>query len=102
VDLLKIDVEGNEVSVLEGAAQSLKENRIRSIQFEYNTTWLPGRFQLRDAFKILNEFGFRLYKIQPDFLVDCEAFSVSDENYRLCNYFALHKDTKWSMKVLRR
>lgn len=40
IDLLKLDVEGYEPAVLEGAAQLLRSKRIRAILCEFNRDWL--------------------------------------------------------------
>ena len=40
IDLLKIDVEGHEPQVFQGAAAALAEHRIRAILCEFNDFWL--------------------------------------------------------------
>jgi hypothetical protein len=52
VDFLKIDTEGNELAVLHGAKQSLAQDRIGIIQFEFNDMNLVSRCFLRD-FRLL-------------------------------------------------
>lgn len=45
IDLLKIDTEGHEISVLQGFKSALENSRVRVIQFEYGSTWIaPSHF----------------------------------------------------------
>ena len=39
IDFLKIDVEGHDADVLEGADHLLKEHRVTVLKFEYGTLW---------------------------------------------------------------
>ena len=91
IDFLKIDCEGNEIPVLRGASETLSKNIVKAVQFEYNVTYLPGRFQLKDAFDLLQPWGFRLYKITPKRLIFKGSYSVTDEDYRFSNYLAVAK-----------
>jgi FkbM family methyltransferase len=94
VDLMKLDCEGSEVKALLGARMSLESGRIKAVQFEYNYTWLPGRFQLKDAFDLLIPLGFALYRILPRRLERKTQYSVSDEDYKLVNYIAVRDEYK--------
>jgi FkbM family methyltransferase len=49
VDFVKIDTEGHEIDVLEGGIQSLAQERIRCVQFEYGGTYIDARRLLKDA-----------------------------------------------------
>jgi hypothetical protein len=58
IDLLKIDTEGFDASVLQGAAEALREQRIGVIVFEYHILGLWGRAKLHrvvrwDGFMII-------------------------------------------------
>jgi len=59
IDLMKIDVEGHEPRVLEGAKRLLREGRIRAILCEFNDEWLrrAGSDPLHLA-NTLREVGF--------------------------------------------
>jgi FkbM family methyltransferase len=60
IALLKIDTEGNELAVLQGAVETLP--RIKAIQFEYGGTAVDARIYLRDFFDLLNS-RFDLYRL---------------------------------------
>jgi FkbM family methyltransferase len=98
VDFLKVDVEGAELKVLQGAAETLKRDR-PTILFESG----PGgaeKFGLsrRDLFSYLNdEQGYSIYFIK-DFLagagpIDLDTFDAG-HNYpfRAFNYLAIDAD----------
>ena len=65
IDLLKIDVEGHDVEVLEGASGLLEAGAVEAIQFEYNQRWIHGGRLLRDAFRLLTGAGYAVGKVTP-------------------------------------
>lgn len=65
VTLVKIDTEGHDLAVLRGAQTLLAEHRISVVQFEYNYRWIYAHCFLRDAFDLLDPFGYRLGKLTP-------------------------------------
>ena len=72
INLLKIDTEGFDLQVLQGARQSLEEGRIDCIYLEFNTL-LPKPGTSGGALLPLAEFltplGFNLISTYTDFLV---------------------------------
>lgn len=64
IDFLKIDVEGFELRVLQGAGRMLAEGRINVLQFEFNEMNLVGRMQMRDFFSCLSPM-YSLYRLLP-------------------------------------
>jgi FkbM family methyltransferase len=60
IALLKIDTEGNDLAVLQGAVGMLP--RIKAIQFEYGGTAVDARIFLRDFFDLLGA-RFDLYRL---------------------------------------
>ena len=63
--LVKIDTEGHDLRVMEGAHHLLQANSIDVVQFEYNHRWIGARAYLRDAFELLAPFRYRLGKVTP-------------------------------------
>ncbi len=53
IDFLKIDVEGHELRVLQGAREMLEGGRIQRIQFEFGGTNIDARTYLRDFVRML-------------------------------------------------
>lgn len=64
IDLLKIDTEGHELSVLKSATNALRAGKIMTIQFEFNEMNIESRIFMKDFFKILPEYNF--YRLLPD------------------------------------
>jgi FkbM family methyltransferase len=68
IDFLKIDVEGYDLAVLEGACRLLSAQAIDAFSFEYASGWIAsGRF-LGEADRYVKDMGYGLFKLFPDFL----------------------------------
>ena len=63
VALLKIDVEGAEMEVLEGFGHALQN--VRCIQFEYGVPNISSRYLLKDLYCFLVEKGFEIGVVYP-------------------------------------
>jgi len=61
VALLKIDTEGFDLAVLQGAAQAIREKRLRMIQFEFIPANIATRVTMRDIFAALP--GYRISRL---------------------------------------
>jgi hypothetical protein len=87
--LVKVDAEGHDLAVLRGARGLLAKHRIAVAQFEYNNRWTLGRFFLRDAFELVQAFGYRVGKLTPrgvEFYPgwDAELETFVEGNYLAC------------------
>ncbi|HAZ61555.1 MAG TPA: hypothetical protein DCY89_08290 [Gammaproteobacteria bacterium] len=88
VHLLKIDVEGMEFDVIEGARKSIAAGQIRFIQFEISGATMLNRFYLRDFWRELSDrYTFHLVmhqglKLIPDYTPHLECFAGA-ANYLL-------------------
>jgi len=83
IHFLKLDVEGHELKVLEGAGALLAENRIDFIQFEFGGTHIDSRCFLRDFFHLLSA-NYDIYRI----VKDREIYEV----FTIANYLAVRKN----------
>jgi FkbM family methyltransferase len=92
IDFLKIDTEGHEYKVLEGAGEMLRNNRIGVIQFEFNEMNVFSRVYLKDFFGILN--GYRFYRISRYGLIPLEKYSTEYEIFRFQNIISVNPDWK--------
>jgi FkbM family methyltransferase len=88
IDFLKIDTEGNDFNVLEGARNLLREQRIGLVQFEYNHRWIAFRRYLKDAFDLLSAAGYHVGKITPKGIETYGDWHPELESFREGNYLA--------------
>lgn len=88
IDLLKLDVEGHEVSVLRGLSAYLNPSHIRSIQFEYGGANIDSNTTLQELFTLLEMSGFQVAKVMPTRL-QSRRFESWMENFQYQNYVAL-------------
>lgn len=62
----KVDTEGNDMRVLEGAKGLLQRGAIDYIQIEYNHRWIYFRNYLKDVFDLVEPFGYKVAKVIPN------------------------------------
>lgn len=86
VDLLKIDVEGHELSVLKGAAPVL--DSIQAIQFEFGGTDVDSRCFFRDFWNLLTA-DFEFYRLSPRGLLRVRSYREEDETFCFTNYLCV-------------
>ncbi|MDP4679560.1 MAG: FkbM family methyltransferase [Cyclobacteriaceae bacterium] len=91
IHFLKIDVEGHEMEVFNGAEKLIENKNIDFIQFEFGGTNIDSRTFFRDFFSLLNA-EFRIYRIVKDGIVELTKYSEALEVYLSCNYLAVRKE----------
>jgi FkbM family methyltransferase len=89
IDLLKIDTEGFELEVLEGAKDLLEKGKIKMIQFEFNEVNIIKRVFLRDFFEILADFDF--FRLDRKRLIPLKEWSPRYEIFLFQNIVAIKK-----------
>ena len=99
IDVLKVDVEGMEESVLRGFQHTFSEHRIRLVQFEYNTTNIISKFLLRDAHHLFNGLGYRVGKLYPNY-VQFREYHYRQEDFCGPNMIAVRKEDKELLGLL--
>lgn len=96
-DLLKIDVEGYEYSVLEGAMETLGEHR-PTIVIELLRKWLePFGHHPQDIVTMLNLMGYIAYAISSTTLV---PISHVDANTIETNFVFIHNSRKEHLNII--
>lgn len=86
IDFLKIDVEGNELSVLKGAKDLM--NNIGVIQFEFNEMNIVSRTFLKDFYELMPDFKF--YRLLPKGLLPMGKYSSKYETFIIHNIIAIN------------
>lgn len=86
VDFIKIDVEGYDLHVLEGATRLLSEQRVTMFMFEYNAPWIDSRRFLREAVDFLADKPYALFRLFNGFLVPFKYSHTAERHDLGCNY----------------
>lgn len=90
IHFLKLDVEGNEIKVLEGAKQLLGAGLIDFIQFEFGGCNIDSRTYFQDFFYLLKD-QFKIYRIVRDGLFEITQYKEMYEAFATTNYLAEKK-----------
>jgi FkbM family methyltransferase len=90
IDLLKIDTEGHELSVLKGFKNLIKSGQISVIQFEYGFTYIPSRTTLGDIYELLMPYGYSIGRLYPNGVEFKQYDLFEDETFKAGNYIAIH------------
>lgn len=91
IDLLKIDVEGEEPNVLRGFSEALSRGAIGAIQFEYGVVAALERFLIIDFYEMLGSHGFDIGPLLPD-SVGFRDYNLNLERFDFVNWVAVHRD----------
>ena len=90
IDFLKIDTEGNELAVLQGASTLIENGNIRCIHFEFNEMNIVSRIFFRDFRKTLCNYD--LFRLLPNGLLRLGDSPISTELFADQNIIALPKN----------
>jgi FkbM family methyltransferase len=93
IDLLKMDVEGNELNILKGAKEMLKNRKIKKIQFEFGGCNIDARTFFRDFWNILSE-DYHIYRMVYKGLYLIKEYKEYCEIFATVNYLAILKSRK--------
>ena len=90
IHFLKLDVEGHELSVLNGAKQMIANSLIDYIQFEFGGCNIDSRTYFQDFYYFLKD-NYKIYKILRDGLYEIKSYKESMEIFLTINYLAIRK-----------
>lgn len=100
IALLKIDTEGHDMNVMEGAKGLLADQRIAVVQFEYNHLWVSARRYLKDVFEFATPLGYTVAKITPSGVEPYFKWHHELETFREGNYIlATEEALSWFPSV---
>lgn len=91
INLLKIDVEGHELKVLQGMRDFLSPSFVDIIQFEYGGTSFDSNTLLYCMYNQLEKTGFVVCKLMPKGLW-IRRYTPIMENFQYSNYVAVSRD----------
>lgn len=87
VDVVKIDVEGFEMDVLEGFADGL--DSVKAVQFEWGEASTGSPVHWVDFFYFWRDRGLNLYRVSPRGVVQVDRYHPRDEVMTWTNYIAV-------------
>jgi len=87
INFLKIDVEGNELKVLQGAKKMIDSGNIDFIQFEFGGCNIDSRTYFQDFYYLLKD-NYKIYRIVKDGLRPIYRYSETCEIFLNSNYLA--------------
>lgn len=91
ISLLKIDTEGNELSVLRGALDTIKAKKIKLVHIEFNEMNVISKVFFKDFWDLLQDY--RLYRLLPhDMLLIKKYCPIECELFAYQNIVAILKD----------
>jgi FkbM family methyltransferase len=88
INFLKLDVEGHELRVLEGARELIANSWIDFIQFEFGGCNIDSRTFFQDFYYLLNP-KFRIYRILRNGLASIDHYRETLEQFVTTNFLAV-------------
>jgi FkbM family methyltransferase len=89
--MVKIDTEGFDFLVLEGAERTLTSGACEIVQFEYNWRWLLNRASLRDVFRLIAGKPYHLGKLIGESIEFYDEWHFELDRYFENNYVLIRK-----------
>jgi FkbM family methyltransferase len=89
IDLLKIDIEGHELTALKGFGKALQATK--AIQFEFGGCNIDTRTYFQDFWYYFKEQHFEIYRITPFEAEKISRYKESDEFISTTNYIAVNQ-----------
>lgn len=88
LDIVKIDIEGHELTALNGFGDAINNTRV--LQFEFGGCNIDTRTYFQDFWYYFKDKGFHLYRITPHGLQRVERYTEADEFFSTTNYIAVN------------
>jgi FkbM family methyltransferase len=88
IDIVKIDVEGYELIVLEGFGRALSHTKV--IQFEFGGANIDTKNYFQDFWYFFKNNNFNLFRITPFGAQRIDFYSERDEYFLTTNYIAVN------------
>lgn len=89
IDFLKIDTEGSEWDVLQGAHALITHKKIPIIQFEYGGTYPDAGITLKQVYEYLTSNAYAIFRLSEDGLIHVPSWRPELEDFHLSNWLAV-------------
>jgi len=89
LDLVKIDIEGHELSALHGFGEAIKSTN--ALQFEFGGCNVDTRTYFQDFWYYFKNHNFDLYRVTPFGTEHIRQYSELDEFFSATNYIAVRR-----------
>jgi FkbM family methyltransferase len=89
MDIVKLDIEGHELSALNGFGEAIKEMSV--VQFEFGGCNIDTRTYFQDFWYYFKDKNFEIFRITPLGLEKIERYRESDEFFSTTNYIAVNR-----------
>jgi FkbM family methyltransferase len=86
IDLLKIDIEGNELLALEGCGELIKN--IKVVQFEFGGCNIDSKTYFQDFWYYFKENNFSIHRLTPHRLLEINDYSEIEEYFKTTIFYA--------------
>ncbi len=87
LDIVKLDVEGHELAVLEGFGEAI--DHVKALQFEFGGCNIDTRTYFRDFWRFFSARSFDLYRITPIGYEYISEYREAEEFFSLANFIAV-------------
>ena len=91
IHFLKIDVEGHELAVIEGAGELIDHGNLDFIQFEFGSGNLFSKTCVMDFHNLLNK-KYRIFRLLKDGIMEMEKYSADYEMFILNNFICIKRE----------
>ena len=90
IDILKLDIEGGELSALRSSITALERTSV--VQFEFGHNNLNWSIYMRDLFSFFNQLDFEVLRATPIGVRILDSCGVEEEVFRTSTLFARNKN----------
>lgn len=90
IHFLKLDVEGHEISALNGAKNMIENKKIDFIQFEFGGCNIDSRTYFQDFYYLLKD-NYKIYRILKDSIQELPSYKETYEIFVTINYLAVKR-----------
>jgi len=100
-DLVKADIEGEEIAMLKGAESLFRTQSIGTMQIEYNSTWLRTNRRMKEVFEFAHDHGYSVLAATPFGFAEYPGYGEGLEDYRMRNLILSSKEYLKILKPVR-